>query len=76
MANKKILITGATGFIGGHILKKLNVLGYECVAVIRKSNRELESILCKKNIFEGNTEEIIKDSSIFNDISAVIHCAS
>ena len=33
-----ILITGATGFIGSHILKKLLQLGYKVIITIRNSS--------------------------------------
>jgi UDP-glucose 4-epimerase len=76
MISKKILITGTTGFIGGHILRRLSESGFQCVAVVRKSNSELESILEKKNIFEGNIEDLITKQSVFKDVRSVIHGAA
>src|SRR6202034_2584281 len=35
-----ILITGATGFVGGHFAYRLLGLGHSLVAVVRGSNRE------------------------------------
>ncbi len=38
----KILVTGASGFIGGHLIEELNRRGYDLIAMVRKtSNTEL-----------------------------------
>ena len=36
---KTILITGATGFIGGHVTEALVATGYEVVAVVRRHDQ-------------------------------------
>ena len=40
----KVTVTGATGFIGSHILKKLNELPIELIAITRLANSDLPSL--------------------------------
>ncbi len=40
----KVAVTGATGFIGSHILKKLNELPIELIAITRLANSDLPSL--------------------------------
>jgi nucleoside-diphosphate-sugar epimerase len=76
MSTPKILITGATGFIGGHILQKLLSAGYECIALSRKPDTVLSSLLAPGNIVIGPLEESINKSALFENIVAVVHCAA
>ena len=77
---KKLLITGATSYIGKHLIKKLLSLGtYEITALVRKSsNFEIltnESRYIDFHIFESNYESI---QSLFKKkkIDCVYHLAS
>lgn len=36
--NKKILITGASGFTGAHFIQLANKLGYQCIALCHKNS--------------------------------------
>ncbi|NTV14438.1 MAG: NAD(P)-dependent oxidoreductase [Desulfobulbaceae bacterium] len=47
----KIAITGATGFIGHHVLKELARQGVESIAVVRPSNLESPTLPCAKTVF-------------------------
>ena len=38
---KKVLVTGATGFIGKYAIRKLLDSGYEVVAIVRKKSTDL-----------------------------------
>jgi nucleoside-diphosphate-sugar epimerase len=76
MSKPKILITGATGFIGGHILQALISAGYECIALVRKSDRALSSVLPAGTIIVGPLEESIGNIALFKNVGAVIHCAA
>jgi len=50
---KKIIITGATGYVGSHLCKKLVDLGYKVSIVIRPTSnlRKIEKIIDRINIF-------------------------
>ncbi len=82
MNNEYILITGATGFIGSHVLEKLLMANkYSIVSIVRKTGNYKNVIdLKKKNIIliEGNfyVKNIIEN--IFNKypIKIVIHIAA
>jgi nucleoside-diphosphate-sugar epimerase len=53
--DKKILITGASGFVGTHLIEHLNALGYEIDAVSNKT----QSILLVERVFTwGNLTTI------------------
>ncbi|MBN2107450.1 MAG: NAD(P)-dependent oxidoreductase [Deltaproteobacteria bacterium] len=74
----KILITGATGFLGSNLLKRL-VLNEACdVIVLKRKHSNLARIqgLCDKvtffNIEETNPESLFAT----NHIDTIIHCAT
>ena len=46
--DKKVLITGVNGFVGGNIAKKLVKLGAEVFGIVRTS--KMNSYLCHENI--------------------------
>jgi len=76
--NMKILITGATGFLGSHLVKMVLKNGYEVVVVKRKLSDmwRLKDIKGNYNVY--NIDEVSIDS-IFEcerNIGAVIHCAT
>ena len=73
----KVLVTGATGFIGKHVIKQLLSLGHLIIATSRKSNDEAISFFPELK----NTHYIQKDLndkeenyySLFNKPDIVIH---
>ena len=75
---KRILITGVTGFLGGHLTKALLAVGYEVVALKRKSSslRRVESIVSDIVFFDI---EKLDFDDLFRDcgkIDAIIHTAT
>jgi len=74
---KKILITGATGFIGKYVIKQLLSSGHEIITTARKNTEEAVSCLPELK----NTRYIQKDLndreenyySFFNEPDIVIH---
>tara|TARA_B100001057_G_C22741228_1_gene907839 strand:+ start:445 stop:1320 length:876 start_codon:yes stop_codon:yes gene_type:complete len=75
---EKILLTGATGFLGSHILKKLLQVGKDVVVIIRK-----ESSLDRINNLKGfsvfvinNDFSNIKDLYKEYSINIIIHLAT
>ena len=75
---KRILITGVTGFLGSYLAKRLLSVGYEVVALKRKSSplRRVESI--SSNITFFDVEDLDYDDLFFKcgKINTIIHTAT
>jgi CDP-paratose synthetase len=73
----KILVTGITGFIGGHLSKRLVLDGHRLFTVIRNSDQEDEfksrNISCFIN--KGSMSALLEFFDMAN-LDGVIHCAS
>jgi len=81
MPRKNILITGATGFIGTHLVKKLlHNNQYQIIAIIRKcaNNRPINELYKEVNLIEGSFYDPDLLDRIFDSfpISYVIHLAA
>ncbi len=66
--NKVILVTGATGFLGGAITKRLLVLGYELRLLIRKRHRNrsiTEDFIANNHINESLYDSFLDNVEIF-----------
>ncbi|WP_299211060.1 aldehyde reductase [uncultured Aquimarina sp.] len=85
MKNKKVLLTGVTGFLGSHTAIQLLNKGYEVIGTLRDMKRANEI----KQVIAENTSNIDKldfaeadlmDKSVWNDLASevqnVIHIAS
>ncbi len=73
---KKVLVTGAPGFVGSHLCKELVENGYEVHALHRKTSnleniKDLNIKLC-----EGDITDIDSISKYFNGIDIVFHIAA
>lgn len=76
---KDVIVTGATGFVGSHLSKKLVELGYNVHVISRPSStyENLESVKTKIDIFEYN-QNITELINYFEKVEAdiVFHLAS
>ncbi len=74
----KVLITGATGFIGGHLVHKMVADGYQCRCLVRKNSNlaNLADIIDKIELFEGDIQDKQTLNGIGKDVEAVIHLAA
>lgn len=75
---KRILLTGATGFLGSHLAKALVSAGYEVTALKRKSSSlcRIESITSDIELIDINFldyESLFRD---FGKIDVIIHTAT
>ncbi len=79
---KKILITGAAGFIGSHLTEKCIDLGYSVKAFIRYNSRNnwgwLESLECKDTIeiVSGDTRDFDSVFNAMKGVDTVFHLAA
>ncbi len=71
-----VLITGATGFIGGNILKYLSEEGHFCRCLVRGSSRVM-GLKNRSNVewFQGDLTRRETLTGICRGIDVVIHCA-
>jgi len=79
---KKVLITGADGFIGSHLTEMLVSYGYEVKALAQYNSFNnwgwLENISCKKDIeiVSGDIRDPFFCKSITKDVDAIFHLAA
>lgn len=72
----RILVTGATSFIGRNLVAELTGNGHDVTAVVRKKSSKAEFLKKNKNIsiIEANMDEYYTISNMCNtDIDAVVH---
>jgi 2-alkyl-3-oxoalkanoate reductase len=72
----KVLVTGATGFLGSHIAEHLCREGHEVVALVRRtSNRDFLRSLGKVSLAYGAVEDRASVEAATEGVDAVIHAA-
>lgn len=72
-----IFLTGGTGFIGGHLVKRLSKIGYPVSCLVRKSNALLG--LSNVNLVMGDLKLLCNRDIAFSLLRGhdyVIHCAA
>lgn len=79
---KKVLITGAGGFIGSHLTEKLSSLGYNVKAFVHYNSRNfwgwLDSSACKEKIevISGDVRDADIVRHAMRDVEIVFHLAA
>ncbi len=56
----KVLVTGANGFVGSHLIKKLISLNYEVVAMVRADQEEKGELTCSRSFGDITNYESLK----------------
>lgn len=69
----RVLVTGATGFLGFHLVSQLRARGDEVVALCRKPSPELEAL--GVTIARGDVLDEASVSNAASGATAVYHCA-
>ena len=72
-----ILLTGATGFVGSHLLKTLTVIGYRVIIILRNNSSTARISSFLGSVIVYNIDHVPLDS-VFkeNPIDIVIHLAT
>jgi nucleoside-diphosphate-sugar epimerase len=72
----RILLTGASGFLGGHVAEALSARGDHVRALVRKtSNTKLLAGLKNVERFEGSVEQVERVREAVDGVDAIVHCA-
>jgi UDP-glucose 4-epimerase len=71
----KILITGASGFIGSHLVKHFSRAGHEVTAFCRTPRKISSLALGNVRVVQGLIEDFAVVDGLVKDQEAVIHCA-
>jgi len=77
--DKKILVTGGTGFLGSYILKALIGKGYQVRALCRSSKRPFyipAAILDQVEWVDGDILDVVSLDDAMKGIDAIIHAAA
>ncbi len=72
---KRALVTGATGFIGGHLERRLVADGWKVGALVRPASKPLELPIAESLVYDGATEGLIALLKSFRP-DVVFHLAS
>lgn len=72
----KILLTGATGFLGGHLLEKLLESGYQIRALVRKKSALKGLKDNQVELFKGDLGDKKTLQGIMDGIDVVIHAGA
>jgi 2-alkyl-3-oxoalkanoate reductase len=72
----KVLVTGASGFLGGHVAELLAKRGDQVRALVRTTSnrRHLESVR-NVELFEGSVEAVDRVREAVDGVDAVVHSA-
>jgi nucleoside-diphosphate-sugar epimerase len=72
---KKVLVTGASGFVGGHIVHRLHELGISVRCLVRKTSDLAFIAPVHPEIVIGDMTAVTGLQSALQGVDAVIHCA-
>lgn len=75
MRNPQIAITGATGFVGGHLLRELLASGHSVRALVRDASKLEYCDHDKLEIVEGALSNLPAVEQLVEGAQIVIHCA-
>jgi len=76
MLTKNVLVTGATGFVGGHVAEACVVRGYRVSALARPGSDTSLLEQAGVTIHRGDLTEAETVVRATNDVEIVIHCAA
>lgn len=79
LKNKRVLVTGGTGFVGSYILRYLVDKGYENVFCLKRESSKLDLIKPIENkisYFNGDLNDVSSLENAISQVDIVIHCAA
>lgn len=76
MSRERILVTGATGFTGGHLCQRLTAAGYTVRALVRDPRRSAELSTWGAEVYAGDLRDPASLKSAMIGIDVVYHIAA
>ena len=73
---KRVLVTGAAGFLGSHLCGKLRNLNYEVIGIDNMSGGNLENVPNDVKFHKIDCCDLKKINTIMKNIDIVYHCAA
>ena len=74
-ATEKILVTGATGFIGSHVLEKLSAAGLQVIALARRESDLAHAHSLKAEVRYGDIRDLAGLREAVKGCTQIIHTA-
>jgi len=74
--NKKVLVTGAAGFLGSHLADKLVEIGYEVIGIDSMIGGYKDNISKKIEFHKIDCCDLKKIQELMKNVSVVYHCAA
>ncbi len=72
----KVLVTGASGFLGSHVAERLTKAGHQVRVLVRStSNRKFLDTLPGLEIAEGSVEDAARVDAAVQGVDAIVHSA-
>lgn len=72
---ERVLVTGGSGFIAGHVIETLESYGYEVVTNVRKNLRSIPSHLERADIYTTDMRDHAGIFSLVEQVDGVVHLA-
>ena len=72
----RVLVTGATGYLGRHLVASLVRCGAEVVAVVRDRSRVSRELERQTTVVEADLRDTDALAAAMEDVDAVFHCAA
>jgi UDP-glucose 4-epimerase len=73
---ERVLITGATGFIEGHIARILSDSGKQSILLVRNPESLRGALPGVSECIGGSLETSIENPEVFRNVSCIVHCAA
>ena len=73
---KRVLVTGAAGFLGSHLCEKLRNLNYEVIGIDNMSGGNLDNVPNDVKFHKIDCCDLKKINTIMKNIDIVYHCAA
>jgi len=75
-SSHRVLLTGATGFVGSQVLRVLQDAGYRCRVVVRQPKDLVAPLATKTEVLEGDLLDESRHSAWVDGCTHVVHAAA